>query len=380
MFQPIFDEYPPKSVVSTVPVATAPRPADPTGTPLSTSIHQDVPSASTSSTQEQLLSPVISKVVEEQLQPAQFDNDPFQDILTKEPNSQESSLNVQQANLLFEPRQMDKESSFRKIPRGIFINQSKYAQEIIKKHGMDSSDPVDTPMVDRTKLDVDLQGIPIEPTSYRVKQDEFGGVLKNKARLVAKGYRHEEGIDFEESFAPVTRIEAIRIFVPNAAYKNITVYQMDVKTAFLNGELREEVYVSQPEEFVDPDYPNHVYRLKKALCGLKQAPHAWYDLLSKFLLSQKLSKGAVDPTLFTRKEGKDILMKYGMYSSDPVDTPIVDKTKLDVDLQGIPVDPTRYHGMIGSLMYLTSSRPDLVFAVCMCARYQAKPIEKHLHA
>ncbi|GKE10494.1 retrovirus-related pol polyprotein from transposon TNT 1-94 [Tanacetum coccineum] len=253
-------------------------------------------------------------------------------------------------------------------PRGIFINQSKYAQEIIKKYGMDSSDPVDTPMVDSTKLDVDLQGIPIEPTRYRVKQDEFGGVLKNKARLVAKGYRHEEGIDFEESFAPVAHIEAIRIFVENAAYKNMTVYQMDVKTAFLNGELREEVYVSQPEEFIDPDHPNHVFRMKKALCRLKQAPHAWYDLLSKFLLSQKLSKGAVNPTLFTKKEGKDILMKYGMDSSDPVDTPIVDKTKLDVDLQGIPIDPTRYHGMIGSLMYLTSSRPDLVFAVCMCAR------------
>nr|GEY04243.1 retrovirus-related Pol polyprotein from transposon TNT 1-94 [Tanacetum cinerariifolium] len=109
---------------------------------------------------------------------------------------------------------------------------------------------------------------------YKVKLDEYGDVLKNKARLVAKGYRQEEGIDFEESFAPIARIEAIHIFIANAASRNITIYQMDVKTAFLNGELKEEVYVSQPEGFVDPDHPTHVYRLKKALYGLKQALRA----------------------------------------------------------------------------------------------------------
>ncbi|GKC44863.1 retrovirus-related pol polyprotein from transposon TNT 1-94 [Tanacetum coccineum] len=114
--------------------------------------------------------------------------------------------------------------------------------------------------------------------------------------------------DFKESFAPVARIEAIRIFFANAATKNMTIYQMDVKMAFLNGELRKVVYVSQPEGFVDPDKPNHVYRLKKALYGLKQAPRAWYDMLSSFLLSQEFSKGAVDPTLFTRKAGRDILL------------------------------------------------------------------------
>ncbi|GJV11736.1 retrovirus-related pol polyprotein from transposon TNT 1-94 [Tanacetum coccineum] len=115
---------------------------------------------------------------------------------------------------------------------------------------------------------------------------------------------------------------------------------MDVKTPFLNGELHELVYVSQPEGFIDQDKPNHMYRLKKALYGLKQAPRA----------------------------------------CDPVDTPIVEKSKLDEYLQVNPVDPTHYRKMIGSLMYLTSSRPDLIFAVCMCARYQAKPTEKHLHA
>ncbi|GKD63255.1 retrovirus-related pol polyprotein from transposon TNT 1-94, partial [Tanacetum coccineum] len=109
---------------------------------------------------------------------------------------------------------------------------------------------------------------------YKVKLDEYGDVLKNKARLVAKGYRQEEGIDFEESFEPVACIEAIRIFIANAASKNMTIYQMDVKTTFLNGELKEEIYVSQPEGFVDPDHPTYVYRLKKALYGLKQAPRA----------------------------------------------------------------------------------------------------------
>ncbi|GJT81972.1 retrovirus-related pol polyprotein from transposon TNT 1-94 [Tanacetum coccineum] len=148
---------------------------------------------------------------------------------------------------------------------------------------------------------------------FKVKQDEFGGVLKNKARLVAKGYRQEEGIDFEDSFAPVARIEAIRIFVVNTNNKNMTIYQIDVKTTFSNGELREEVYVSKSKGFVDQDNPNqdnhnHVYRLKIALYGLKQAPREWYDVLSSFLLSQKFSKGVVDPTLFTRKEGENILM------------------------------------------------------------------------
>ncbi|GJU23870.1 retrovirus-related pol polyprotein from transposon TNT 1-94 [Tanacetum coccineum] len=149
---------------------------------------------------------------------------------------------------------------------------------------------------------------------YKVKLDEYGDVLKNKARLVAKGYFQEEGIDFEESFAPVARIEAIRIFIANTTSKNMTIYQMDVKTTFLNDELKEEVYLSQPEGFVDPDHPTHVYRLKKALYGLKQAPRAWYDTLSRFLLDNKFSKGAVDLTLFTRKTGKHILLLVDIFT------------------------------------------------------------------
>ncbi|GJY81395.1 integrase, catalytic region, zinc finger, CCHC-type containing protein [Tanacetum coccineum] len=139
---------------------------------------------------------------------------------------------------------------------------------------------------------------------YKVKLDKLGGILKNKARLVARGYRQEEGINFEESFVPVARLDAIRIFLAYAAYMNMIVYQMDVKTTFLNGILREEVYVSQPDGFVDQDNLNHVYKLKKALYRLKQALHAWYDLLLKFLLSQEFSKGTVDPTLFLEGKAK----------------------------------------------------------------------------
>nr|GEX12358.1 integrase, catalytic region, zinc finger, CCHC-type, peptidase aspartic, catalytic [Tanacetum cinerariifolium] len=143
---------------------------------------------------------------------------------------------------------------------------------------------------------------------YKVKLDKLGGILKNKALLVARGYCQEKGIYFEESFALVARLEAIRIFPTYDAHKNMVVYQMDVKTAFLNGNLREEVYVSQSDRFVDPDNPNHVYKLKKALYGLKQVPHVWYDMLSSFLISQEFSKGSVDPTLFIRRNGNDLLM------------------------------------------------------------------------
>ncbi|GJR86904.1 retrovirus-related pol polyprotein from transposon TNT 1-94 [Tanacetum coccineum] len=125
---------------------------------------------------------------------------------------------------------------------------------------------------------------------WKNKKDEDQTVIRNKARLVAKGYAQEEGVDFEESFAPVARLEAVRIFVAHAAHKSFPIYQMDVKTAFLNGPLKEEVYVAQPEGFVDPDHPEKVYLLRKALYGLKQAPRAWYDELSNFLMSKAFTK------------------------------------------------------------------------------------------
>ncbi|GJS68308.1 retrovirus-related pol polyprotein from transposon TNT 1-94 [Tanacetum coccineum] len=283
----------------------------------------------------------------------------------------------------------------------------------------------------------------IESSWIEAMQEEILKSERLKARLVAKGYRQEEGIDFEESFAPIAHIEAIRIFIAYAAHMNMTVFQIDVKIAFLNGILKEEVYVSQPEGLVDADHPTHVFRLKKALCRLKQAPRAWYNLLSKFLLSLQFVKGAVDLTLFIRKEGEQIILvqiyvddiifastnpsfcdkfanqmskrfkmlmmrqmsfflglqisqspkgifinqskyalemlkKYGLDQCDPVDIPMVERLKLDEDPNGTLVDPTRYRSMVRPLMYLIASGPDLVFAICMCARYQAKPTENHL--
>nr|GEU99280.1 retrovirus-related Pol polyprotein from transposon TNT 1-94 [Tanacetum cinerariifolium] len=154
---------------------------------------------------------------------------------------------------------------------------------------------------------------------------------------MAKRYRQEDGIDFEESFAPVAYIEAIRIFIANAASKNMTTYQMDVKITFLNGELKEEVYVSQPEGVVDPDHATHVYRLKKAMYGLKHAHRAWYGTLSLFLLDNKFSKGHMSFFLGLQvsqnprgifinqsKFALEILKKFGIESYDPVDTPMVD--------------------------------------------------------
>nr|GEV82669.1 hypothetical protein [Tanacetum cinerariifolium] len=156
-----------------------------------------------------------------------------------------------------------------------------------------------------------------------------------------------------------------------------------------------KVYVSQLDRFVDPDNPNHAYKIKKALFGLKQAPRAWYDMLSSFLISQDFSKGSVDPTLFIRlqisqspkgiyinqsKNALESLKKYGFKSCNLVDTPMMEKSKLDEDKEGKAIDPSHYHGMIGTLLYLTASRPDLQFSICMCAWYQARPIEKHLHA
>ncbi|GJT14494.1 retrovirus-related pol polyprotein from transposon TNT 1-94 [Tanacetum coccineum] len=226
---------------------------------------------------------------------------------------------------------------------------------------------------------------------WKNKKDEDQTVIRNKARLVAKGYAQEEGIDFEESFAPVARLEAVRIFIAYAAHKSFPIYQMDVKTAFLNGPLKEEVYVAQPDGFVDPDHPEKVYRLRKALYGLKQAPRAWYDELLNFLISKGFTKGTIDPTLFTIKYGEDILLvqiyakyaleilkKHGMEKGQSIGTPMATKPKLDADLSGEPVDQTDYRSKIRSLMYLTSSRPDIVQAVCYCARYQARPTEKHL--
>nr|GFA56873.1 retrovirus-related Pol polyprotein from transposon TNT 1-94 [Tanacetum cinerariifolium] len=143
---------------------------------------------------------------------------------------------------------------------------------------------------------------------YKNKHDEEKTVIQNKSRVVIRGNRQEQGIDFKESFALVARMEAIKIFLAFAAHKSFTVFQMDVKTAFLHGTLKEDVYMCQPEGFIDADHPSHVFKLKKALYGLKQAPRIWYDELSTFLLQNHLFKGTTDPTLFIRHFIDDILV------------------------------------------------------------------------
>nr|GEU60795.1 Gag-Pol polyprotein [Tanacetum cinerariifolium] len=163
---------------------------------------------------------------------------------------------------------------------------------------------------------------------WKNKKDEDQTVIRNKARLAAKGYAQEEGIDFEESFTPVVRLEAVRILIAYAAHKYFPIYQMDVKTTFLNGPLKEEVYVVQPDGFVDPDHPEKVYRLRKALYGLKQAPRAWYDELSKFLTSKGFTKD-----MFTKALPEDrfkyLVRRIGMRCLTPAEL----ETKIELTLE-----------------------------------------------
>nr|GEX95923.1 retrovirus-related Pol polyprotein from transposon TNT 1-94 [Tanacetum cinerariifolium] len=414
LFQSMFDEYfEPSTVDQQVPLTPAVYIlVNPSCTSVSMSVDKDAPSEghSPSSSDHQSFFVHHDVAADHSLEVNPFasaDNEPFVNIFVLDPSS--------------------KVSSFREI---LIVESNQSTQPYKHLQKWTDSHPIDNI---------------IRNPSRPVKLDEYGDVLKNKARLVAKGYSQDEGIDFEESFAPVARLEAIRIFIANVANKNMTVYQIDVKTAFLNGELKEEVYVSQPKGFVDPDRPNHVYRLKKALYGLKHTPRVWYYTLSRFLLANEFSKGVVDPTLFIQKTGKhtlhvqiyvddiifsstdprdcdcfskemssklqmstmgqmsffldlqvsqnpigifinqskyanEILKKFDFHKSDPIETYMVECLKLDEDLSGILVDQTRYRSMIGSLMYFTASRPGMVFAVCMCARYQFKPTKKHLEA
>ncbi|GJY26077.1 retrovirus-related pol polyprotein from transposon TNT 1-94 [Tanacetum coccineum] len=318
LFQSMFDEYlEPPNVKRLVPPAPAVQVlVVSAGTPSSTTIDQDASSTSHLLSSSEVQRPISHQGVAsgptiEDNPFAQAENDPFVNMFAPEPSSKESSsgdVSSAESNQVIQPHN--------------------HLRKWSKDHSMDN-----------------VIGNPTRPI-YKVKLDEYGDVLKNKARLVAKGYRQEEGIDFEESFAPIARIEAIRVFIANAANKNIIIYQMDVKTEFLNGELKKEVYASQPDSFVDPDYPTYVYRLKKALYGLKQAPQAWYNTLSRFLLENKFSKGVVDPTdefkIADVNDETNVLFLRITNTSDPIDTPMVDRSKLDEDPLGIPVDQTRY--------------------------------------
>ncbi|GJS78811.1 retrovirus-related pol polyprotein from transposon TNT 1-94 [Tanacetum coccineum] len=395
LFQLLFDELlnPPPSVdhsapevVTPIDEVAAPVPAISTGLPSSTTVDQDAPSPSNSQTTPKTQHPIIPNDAEEDnhdIEVAHIGNDSYFGVLILEVPSDQSSSSDSIHTIVQPDHQISKhnnkwtkdhplENIIGELARPVSIRLQLHEQALFCYY------------------DAFLTAI------YKVKLDELGGILKNKDRLVARSYRQEEGIDFEESFAPVARLEAIRIFLAFATHLNMVVYQMDVKTAFLNGNLREKVYVSQPDGFVDKDKPNHVYKLKKALYGLKQAPRAWYDMLSLDLISQDFSKGSVDPTLFIRKDGKELLLvqiyvddiifaastpelydlfskiiprgifinqskyaleslkKYGFDSCDPVDTPMVEKSKLDEDKEGKAIDPSHYRGMIGTLLYLTA--------------------------
>jgi hypothetical protein len=250
-------------------------------------------------------------------------------------------------------------------------------------------------------------------------------------------------LDFNETYAPVARLESIHILLDYATYHGFKLYQMDVKIAFLNGPIEEEVYVEQPLSFEDSEYPSHVYKLSKALYGLKQAQRAWYECLRDFLITNDFKVGKADPTLFTKTIAKDlficqiyvddiifgstnkssceefsririekfemsmmgelkyflefqikqlqdgtficqtkyiqdILKKFGMKNAKPIKTPMGTNGHLELDTRGKSVDQKLYRSMIGSLLYLCASRPDILLYVCMCARFQANPKEVHL--
>jgi hypothetical protein len=280
---------------------------------------------------------------------------------------------------------------------------------------------------------------------FRNKQDQDGLVVRNKARLIVQGYTQVKGLNFGETYALVTILEAVRILLAYACAHNIKLYQIDVKSVFLNGFINEEVYVEQPPGFEDDKKPNHVYKLKKELYGLKQAPRAWYERLRVFLLSKGFTMSKVDTTLFTKKIGKDLFMlqiyvdgiifgsinqdfyeefgkmmanefemsmieelsyflglqikqlkndtfvsqgkyikdmlkKFGMIDSKAISTPMRTNENFYSDASGNMVDQKLYRSMIGSLLYVIASRLDVMFSVCMCARFQASPRECHLKA
>nr|GEY93493.1 hypothetical protein [Tanacetum cinerariifolium] len=225
------------------------------------------------------------------------------------------------------------------------------------------------------------------------KKDERGVVVRNKARLVAQGHKQEEGIDYDEVFTLVALIKAIRIFLAFPSYMGFIVYQIDVKSAFLYGSIDEEVYVTQPPGFLDPKFPNKVYKVVKALYELHQAPRAWYAALSRFLKKSGYSRGVINKTLFIKQDKKDIMLvqvkqkEYGIFISQDkyvaeilkkfdflsvktASTPIETQKLLVKDDEAADVDVYLYRSMIGSLMYLTASKPDIMFAVRACSRFQ----------
>ena len=280
---------------------------------------------------------------------------------------------------------------------------------------------------------------------FRNKLNEDGQIIRNKARLVCKGYAQVEGIDFDETFAPVARLEAIRMFLAFSSSKRFKVYQMDVKSTFLNGDLEEEVYIEQPEGFSLSKNPNYVCKLKKALYGLKQAPRAWYSRLDKYLQKEGFKRGIAESNLYFKNKGDDLLIlvvyvddiifggsndemcknfaksmqsefemsmigelsfflglqvsqldkgiflsqtkyvkemlkKFKMEDCKPVSTPMVTGCKLSKDDESPEANQTMYRSMIGSLLYVIATRPDIMQVVGLVARFQDFPMETHVVA
>ncbi|GLJ54154.1 hypothetical protein SUGI_1160360 [Cryptomeria japonica] len=276
---------------------------------------------------------------------------------------------------------------------------------------------------------------------YRNKLNEEGQIMRKKGKLVCKGYSQEEGVDYGETYALVARIEAVRLFLAYVAHKNYKVYQIYVKCAFMNEYLEEGVYIKKPNVFYLSEDKDMVCRLNKALYGLKQAPRAWYARLDKYLSKLGIRKGNVDSNLYYKIEHDDILIievfvddiifagedslcmkfaddmknefemsmigemkfflglqitqtnkgificqtryvkellkKFGLENSKHVDTPMITSCKLSKDDESPKVNPSRYKSMIGGLLYLTQTRPDIVNVVCITSRFQSDPRETH---
>ncbi|GKA34420.1 retrovirus-related pol polyprotein from transposon TNT 1-94 [Tanacetum coccineum] len=273
-------------------------------------------------------------------------------------------------------------------------------------------------------------------------ENDIEGETLDLTKLVTQGYNQQEGINYDETYALVARLESIRILLAYACALDFKLFQMDVKSAFLNCFISEEVYVAQTLRFIDFEKSDHVYKLKKALYGLKQAPKSWYDRLKAFLIKHEYNMGMVDNTLFTKKKSsnliiiqiyvddiifgstcqdmcdefakimhdefemstmgelnlflglqikqmkdgiffnqskyiKEMINKFGLEDSKPMKTLMSSDTKLTKDEECKSVDSTKYRGMIGSLLYLMTSRPDIMFSVCLCARFQEDPKTSH---
>ncbi|GKC98948.1 retrovirus-related pol polyprotein from transposon TNT 1-94 [Tanacetum coccineum] len=340
---------------------------------------------------------------------------------SQDPKNQEKEDNVNSTNTINATGTNKVNVVGGKTSIELLVDPNMPALENYRIFDFSRDDEDDGAVADMNNLDTTIQVSP-NPTTGIHKDHPLDQVTEDlqsatQTRKMSKNlkehgfvrYTQEEGIDYDEVFCPVARIEGIRLFLAYASFKDFVVYQMDVKSDFLYGKIEEEVYVCQPPGFEDPDFPDRVYKVEKALYGLHQAPRAWYETLSTYLLDNGFQRGKIDKTLFIKRYKGDILLvqvyvddiifgstkkelciafeklmheKFQMSSMGwdykftevkTTSTPMESQKPLLKDEDGEEVDVHMYRSMIGSLMYLTSSRPDIMFAVCACARYQVNP-------